>query len=62
MAIPTKSENISSWLNTGEVRVISDIEGGQLQHFVQKNGEFNPYLGKVIGCGDLIDSTVSTTP
>lgn len=53
--------DISLWLNTGEVRVISDIEGGQLQHFVQKNDNI-PYNGKVIVCGDLIDSTVSAEP
>lgn len=29
---------------------------------MQKNGEFNPYLGKVIVCGDLIDSTHSSLP
>jgi hypothetical protein len=51
-------EDITDWLKLGEVRVISDIEGGRLEHFVKKSDNL-PYSGKVIVCGDLIDSTVS---
>jgi len=52
--------NITSWFNS-EVRVISDIEGGDIHHFATKQGEL-PYKGKILVTGDLIDSTLSSQP
>lgn len=53
--------NISEWIRDNEVRVISDIEGGNLKDFVKKNNEIK-YSGQIIVTGDLIDSTVSSPP
>ena len=49
--------NITQFLNSpGEVRIISDIEGGDIDLFVNKiDGRW--YNGKIIVTGDLIDST-----
>jgi len=49
--------NITEWLNFGEVRIISDIEGGEIHTFATKKSETSQYYGKILVAGDLIDST-----
>jgi hypothetical protein len=50
--------DISKFLNSNEVRVISDVEGASLYNYITKfNEQGQRYNGNIIITGDIIDST-----